>query len=71
MSHDKGRAQRGKEGATREALAGLISITLYNITSQKKMLFIVKAKRTSNFEYKLISLMNTGWNRRNKETTKH
>jgi hypothetical protein len=48
ISGDEGRAWRGKEGAARETLAGLISIRLYNITSQKIVLFIVTAKRTSN-----------------------
>jgi hypothetical protein len=47
--------------------AGLISTRLYNSTSKKMVLFIVKAKRTSNLEYKLTSLMKRGWDRRNKD----
>jgi hypothetical protein len=59
----EGKAQKRKEGAAREALAGMFVhcrpdfYRLYNSTSQRMVLFIVKAKRTSNLEYNLTSSM--------------
>jgi hypothetical protein len=78
MSGDGGKAWRRKERGAKVALAGmslstagLIFTRLYKSTSQKMVLFITKAKRTSNLEYKLTSLMKRGWDRRNTEIAKH
>jgi hypothetical protein len=58
---------QGKHWQACVPTAGLISTRLCNSTSQKMVLFIVKAKRPSNLEYKLTSLMKRGWDGRNKK----